>query len=115
MTVAEETPVKIQFRKISLDSAKLIAGREHKPIFIDVYTTWCVPCKQFERSVFTNDSVAEVFNELFINLKIDAEKNEGLEITKRYLVGGYPTGIFINSDADRLIQFLRYSMSFSPI
>jgi len=68
-----------------------------KPIFVDMYTTWCGPCKVMDKAVFVNDKVGKLFNKNFINVKIDAEKGEGIMIDKKYNVDAYPTFLFINS------------------
>jgi thioredoxin-related protein len=35
------------------------AKKEQKLIFLDLYTSWCVPCKKLAKEVFTNDTVAD--------------------------------------------------------
>lgn len=74
------------------------AKAQKKPIFIDIYTTWCGPCKQMSKNIFPMENVGEKFNSLFINYKIDAEKGEGIEIAKKYSVDAYPTYLFVDAD-----------------
>lgn len=74
------------------------AKKENKPIFIDAFTTWCGPCKQMAKTVFTNDSVADFFNTKFINYKFDMEKGEGIEFAKKYQVNCYPNLIIVNGE-----------------
>ena len=50
------------------------AKNQQKLIFVDMYTTWCGPCKAMDKHVFTNAGVGDKFNAAFINYKIDAEK-----------------------------------------
>lgn len=95
----------IDFKNINLEDAKSQAKQSGKAIFMDVYAVWCIPCKQFEKTVFTDKEVGIKFNTSFINLKVDAEKPEGRIIAKKYSVGGYPTGIFINSEGELLAKF----------
>lgn len=70
---------------------------EKKPILIDFMTEWCGPCKWMEREVFSDPDVAEFYNENFINLKLDAQKN-GI-IASQYRVRSYPTMIYLTPDA----------------
>ena len=102
---AQENLPAIDFKNIDFESAKVLAKQSGKGIFMDVFAVWCIPCKQFEKTVFTDKEVGEKFNEWFINLKVDAEKEEGKKLAKIYSVGGYPTGIFINSDGVLLSKF----------
>ncbi|MCA6435394.1 MAG: thioredoxin family protein [Bacteroidetes bacterium] len=72
------------------------AKTENKLIFVDVYTTWCGPCKLLSKTTFTNDTVAKFYNQHFINYKLDAEKGEGIEFARKYEVNCYPNLLFIN-------------------
>jgi uncharacterized protein YyaL (SSP411 family) len=45
------------------------AKKQNKPIFMDVYTTWCRPCKVLDKDVFPNEKVGEFYNKNFINYK----------------------------------------------
>ena len=54
-----------------------LAKRSNKLIFLDAYATWCGPCKDLQRDVFTDNEVAKVYNPAFINVKMDMEKGEG--------------------------------------
>ncbi|MDR2272503.1 MAG: thioredoxin family protein [Sphingobacterium sp.] len=76
------------------------AKREKKLIFLDAYTSWCVPCKQMAKDVFTVDSIADFFNNTFINVGYDMEKGEGITLKKRYAsdIAAYPTLLFIDGD-----------------
>lgn len=74
------------------------AKKENKLIFVDIYTTWCGPCKMMAKDVFPLKAVSEKFNSSFINFKTDAEKGEGIEIAKTYKVNAYPTYLFVNGD-----------------
>lgn len=82
------------------------AKKQNKLIFIDIYTTWCGPCKLMSAKVFTDTNVGEKFNESFINYKIDAEKGEGIELAKNYAITAYPTYLFVNSSGELVYRAL---------
>lgn len=88
----------IQFYHGSWKEALAKAKAENKLIFIDVYTSWCGPCKAMARDIFPLKQVGEKFNASFINYKIDAEKGEGIEVANTYKVNAYPTYLFVNGD-----------------
>lgn len=77
-----------------------------KPVFIDLYTTWCGPCKVMDKEVFVNEKVGYFFNKNFINLKLDAEKNEGKLINKKYKVDAYPSFLFVNTKGELFLKHL---------
>lgn len=89
----------IKFSKISFEKAVKQARSSGKLIFIDVHTSWCGPCKEMAKTTFTDAEVGKVFNQRFINLKIDAEEDaDGPMISKAYTVSAYPTLLFINGE-----------------
>ena len=49
------------------------AKEEDKIIFVDVYATWCGPCKMMDREVFSQEKVAEYYNATFVNAKFDSD------------------------------------------
>lgn len=98
----------IHFSKGSWKEIRELAKKEKKAIFIDVYTEWCGPCKKMAAEVFPQQQVGDVFNESFINYKIDAEKGEGIELSDKYNAKAYPTYLFINSDGELIYRTTGY-------
>ncbi len=76
------------------------AKKENKIVFVDAYTTWCGPCKWMAANIFPTKEVGDVFNASFVNAKIDMEKGEGIEISKKYGIRMYPTYLFVNGDGE---------------
>ncbi|WP_343746607.1 thioredoxin domain-containing protein [Chitinophaga sp.] len=87
----------IQFFKGSWKEVQEAARQQQKMIFVDVYTEWCGPCKYMDREIFTDAAVARKYATHFIAYKLDAEKGEGVELSRKYNVGAYPTFLFLNS------------------
>jgi len=74
------------------------AKQTNKPIFVDVYTTWCGPCKKMSSEIFPLAEVGAVYNVNFVCYQIDAEKGEGIDFAKKYEVKAYPSYLFIKPD-----------------
>jgi len=74
------------------------AQQTNKPIFIDVFTSWCGPCKKMSKDIFPLEQVGKVYNANFICYQIDAEKGDGIDIAKKYNVKAYPTYLFVKGD-----------------
>jgi thiol-disulfide isomerase/thioredoxin len=72
------------------------AKKEGKLVYVDVYTTWCGPCKMLAQQIFPKKEAGDKYNKLFVNYRIDAEKGEGIGVAKKYGVDGYPTHLFID-------------------
>lgn len=105
--VTAQTGIKFQTEK-KWDAIKAEAKAANKLIFLDAYTTWCGPCKKMSNEVFTKNEVASLFNNKFINAKIDMEKGEGLSLASKYVVTAYPTLLFIDGNGKIVHKVLGY-------
>jgi len=88
-------PAGVTFFKGSWKDALAEAKRQNKPIFLDVFTSWCPPCKRMAKEAFPNARLGTKFNTHFINYQADAEKGEGIALAKHYAVASYPTALYI--------------------
>lgn len=86
----------IQFHKGSFKEAVELAREQDKLIFMDVYATWCGPCKMLKLNTFSTKKAGDYFNENFVNLSIDGEKGHGIKIAKTYGVEAYPSLFIID-------------------
>lgn len=87
----------VNFFRGSWNAVKSRARRVNKPFFVDVYTTWCGPCKAMTRNTFSSSKVGSYANRNFVAYKIDAEKGEGRNIARKYRVRAYPTVLFFDA------------------
>ena len=92
----------IVFHVGNWQSALERSKKEKKPIFLDVYATWCGPCKLMKKFTFSNKKVGEYFNENYINVALDGETKEGRLVAYSYGVRAYPTLLFLNSEGKTL-------------
>lgn len=76
------------------------AKEAKKLVFMDGYTSWCGPCKFMATKVFTQNKVADFFNENFINAKFDMEKGEGVDLAKKYEVKAFPTFLILDTEGN---------------
>jgi hypothetical protein len=60
------------------------------------------------KNVFPLPEVGAVYNERFINAKIDMEKGEGPALAQRYGVAAYPTYLFVDGNGDIVHKGLGY-------
>lgn len=94
----EDTASGIQFHRGTWDEALQLAKKENKLIFLDVYATWCGPCKKLKKTTFSDKEVGKLFNNTFINVSLDAEQGEGGVLAQKYQIEAYPTLLFIDAE-----------------
>jgi thioredoxin-related protein len=96
------------------------AKKENKYIFVDCYATWCKPCKQMDREVYTVDSVSDYLNERFISVKLQMDvtkyDNEAVkswrktatEIERIYRISAYPSYVFFAPNGEVVSKAIGY-------
>lgn len=115
LVLALQWPLKAQsiaFEKGAWKDILTRAREEKKLIFVDVYATWCGPCKMLDQQVFTDKKVAATYNAFFINYKLDAERGEGVALARQYGVRAYPTALFINGDGQLIDNWVGFLPAF---
>lgn len=63
---------------LTLEEADSLYQIEKKPMFIDVYTSWCGWCKKMDASTFQDPTVAAYLNRNFYAVKLDAEMQDSV-------------------------------------
>lgn len=95
IAASKMVPVKkeagIKFIEQDWDKALKAATDEKKLVFLDIYATWCGPCKMLKQYTFTDSAVGEFFNKNFINVSVDGEKGVGPQLAQQYAIKGYPS------------------------
>lgn len=86
----------INFVDIKWTDALAQSEAESKPIFVDVYTQWCGPCKKMDATTFQDTAVGNYMNANFINIKWDADHPSYSGLARRYGVTGYPTLLYVD-------------------
>lgn len=90
------------------ENAIKMAKAGGKKIFLDIYATWCGPCKMMDAKVYTDTLVAGNFNKNFINVKVDGETEFGMVLVKQYNLTAYPSMYFINGNKELIFTAVGY-------
>ena len=88
----------VNFQDLTYEEALQKAKAENKWVFVDCYTSWCGPCKMMADKIFPQKEAGDYFNPLFVCVKYDMEKGEGLELAKKFDIQSYPTFVILNSE-----------------
>lgn len=66
--------------------------KNNKIIMVDVYTSWCGPCKAMSAHTFENPIIANYLNEHFYPVKFNAETRDTVKFNGYYFVNQNPPG-----------------------
>jgi thiol:disulfide interchange protein DsbD len=93
----------IQWTEFSNEALKL-AKENGKPVIIDFYADWCIPCKELDKFTFKDEKVISK-SKYFITLKADLthfQSEETNKIREKFDIKGVPTIVFIKGDGTEL-------------
>ncbi len=84
------------------------AQKANKKVFVDCYTSWCVPCKHLMNVIFPQKIVSDYLDSTFICVKYDIEQKNGKEFEARYpnRILAIPT-MFVTDPRGNLLHVLR--------
>lgn len=123
---------------ITFDEAYIKCKKNPRPIIVDIYTTWCGPCKMMSSQTFANPIISKYINDNFYAVKFDAESKDSVKFDKYVFVSSdisnakaphqfaasildnqlaYPSIVFLNNQVQRLdiIRGFQPAKSFEPI
>ncbi len=89
----------VVFSRTTLDNALDRAKRENKSVLVDCYAAWCVPCKKMDR-VFAQKEVGSLFNDNFINVKLDMDLKSSIGPKTNYEIIFLPTIMILDPDGN---------------
>ncbi|MDD3985260.1 MAG: thioredoxin domain-containing protein [Methanobacterium sp.] len=84
------------------------AKKQHKKIFVDVYTDWCGFCKEMDETTFSNPQVKAELKKNYIIIKINGDFNK--KLSEKYKIEGYPTLIVLNSNGKVIKKYTGYQV-----
>ena len=95
----------ISWEKFS-EAALSTAQSQGKPVLMDFYADWCIPCLELDRKTFTDPSVIAETGE-FVRLKVDLthfDSPESEALRKKFNIAGVPTIVFIDWKGQEVVS-----------
>src|SRR5262249_37805953 len=93
--------VDVGFIADDFDRALERARSTHRPLFVDVWTTWCQPCMMMKPAFA--DPVGTQHRDDFVWLSIDADRSSNRPFLERFPVHGLPTLWVIDPATGRVV------------
>jgi thiol:disulfide interchange protein DsbD len=78
---------------------KATVAAKGKPVIIDFYADWCIPCKELDQKTF-GDAAVHAELDRFVRVKANLTNDQDplvQQLTKEYAIVGVPTILFIDS------------------
>lgn len=92
----------VRFETKSTDAVREMAQKQGKLVFIDLYASWCPPCRMMDKQVFSREEVGEFMQQHFVAAKYDTDKTTGKELMKRYGRGAIPLYLVFDTEGELL-------------
>jgi len=92
-----------------LEATLAQAAADGKPVFLDVYATWCAPCHRLESEVLSTPDVKRALQGYRVQ-RYDAERGNGLKVAQRYGIDEYPTLLILNPDGVQIAHIRAYTV-----
>lgn len=121
-----------EIKWLSLEEALALQKKNPKKIMIDMYTTWCGPCKMLDKNTFQHAEVANYVNKYYYAVKFNAEgnakvtykdkaftnpdydpakanrRNSPHQLARYFQINAYPTIVFLDENADVIAPIRGY-------
>ena len=89
----------------NLGDAQKQSSAASKPILVDVWAIWCVPCKQMDETTYKDPTVVAEAGE-FVLVKIDADVQ--IPVIDRYAVDAFPTILILDGKGGEIARYTGY-------
>lgn len=92
-----------------LSAAQKKASDQMLMLFVDVYATWCGPCKMMDSEVYTDPLVADYMNSHYVNVRMDGESDYGRIYASEQKLEGYPSMFIFSDDGERVSNIIGFT------
>jgi len=94
---------------VQMQAAQKKASDGMLMLFVDVYATWCGPCKMMDSEVYTDPAVAEYMNTHYLSVRLDGESDFGRIYASEQGLEGYPSMFIFSDDGERVSKIVGFT------
>jgi thiol:disulfide interchange protein DsbD len=79
---------------------------EARPLLMDFYADWCIPCKELDKLTFSQPEVVEMSRK-FVMVKVDLTSSSNItaiRLKDQYKIKGVPTLVFLKPDGSEAVD-----------
>ncbi len=92
-----------------MKAAKKKASDGMLMLFVDVYATWCGPCKMMDSEVYTDPAVADYMNAHYLSVRMDGESDFGRIYASEQQLEGYPSMFIFSDNGERVSNIVGFT------
>jgi len=93
-----------------LATAQRIAAQTNRLVLVHFWGTWCPPCMEMEKTVFSKPGLGTALHPYYVPVKIQVEDNLNQDLVKRFQVEAFPSDIVMTADG----RIVARSKGFKP-
>ncbi len=95
----------VNFEKRPLAELYPLLEGNKRLVFVDLYASWCPPCKMMERDVFSRSDVGDFMNTNFVSAKYNVDETLGRDLSRTYQVSSIPTYLIFDSKGNMVGRY----------
>lgn len=88
----------------TMEDAIVASQKTGKPIFMNCFADWAVPCHGMNKYVFSNQGFADWMDNHFVCLFMDMKSEEGKSLAEQYNVNQFAQYLVLNTAGDVLLR-----------
>jgi len=112
-TILTTVPAQVEFIEVEtraeMIAAQKKASDQMQMLFVDVYATWCGPCKMMDSDVYTAPSVSEYMNTHYLSVRMDGESDYGRLYASEQELEGYPSMFIFSDEGERISKIVGFT------
>lgn len=91
---------------VALNDLQELNKKEPRKVFIDIYATWCGPCKLMDKKTFADPTIVQYVNDHYYAVKLNGEGKKQVnifgktmteaELAYTFKIRGYPSIVFMD-------------------
>jgi thiol:disulfide interchange protein len=107
-TGQSHSEVASEIKWVTLDELQELNKKEPRKVFIDIYATWCGPCKLMDKKTFADPDIVQYVNENYYAVKLNGEGKQQVnifgktmteaELAYAFQIRGYPSTVFMTEE-----------------
>ncbi len=94
----------LRFFEGTWEDALEAASRENIPIFLDLYSPFCIPCKIMKSNTYPRREAGDFFKTRFIYVSVNRKSTTGQKLAERLKIEDYPALLILDPTGEPVLR-----------